>query len=103
MNSSLSLSFPDPVPLGTRVPHWAYLDTTVTSWSFLLDRSHLISSYRPPMTGIYWQHSLLAVRSFSNESQPFTHAWPCHRFTGSHWQRSHCPDLDQEEPIHCCG
>ena len=38
---NLSPSFPEPIPLGTRVPHWAYIDSTIVRFShylfFLLD------------------------------------------------------------------
>lgn len=63
-----SLSFPEPVPLGTRVPNWAFNNPIIVS----SDHPFLSPAFSSPLgyslvPGMNHWRSLLAVRIFANE------------------------------------
>jgi hypothetical protein len=68
--STFHLSFPNPVPLGTRVPKWAYIDTSVRAsplrFACFSGKSHRL----PSQIGDNWN---ISAAQAVGGARPFTH------------------------------
>ena len=97
---NLSPSFPEPIPLGTRVPHWAYIDSTIVRFShYLFSLLDLFSFFLQSGSWNATTAQLAGGTYFCQRTTSFMYSWLCHRFARGYRQCICYPELDQQQPI----
>ena len=99
LNQSPSLY--EPIPLGTRVPNWAYINSATVSFPCNLLFSLNLFPF-PPQSGS-WNATTAQLAGGAHLCQRTTHFMYFrlgHRFARGYRQRFCWPKLDQQQPIH---